>query len=71
MTARRQHTDSEMLAFCMSEDAPTPKVTTFRVDPDVLDRLDAYAARTRRSRNSAVNYLLLVALDHLDERPER
>jgi predicted transcriptional regulator len=56
----------------MSADAPTPKVTTFRVDPDVLDRLDAYAARTRRSRNSAVNYLLLVALDQIDtEGPER
>ena len=43
--------------------ADQPKVTTFRVDADVLARLDAYAARTRRSRNSAVNYLLQVALD--------
>lgn len=68
MTAPRRRTDSNTLAD-MSADAPTPKVTTFRVDPDVLDRLDAYAARTRRSRNSAVNYLLMVALDHLD--PER
>ncbi len=52
-----------------------PKVTTFRVDADVLARLDAYAARTRRSRNSAVNYLLQVALDmeanpNLPERPQ-
>lgn len=71
MTASRQRSDSNTLAS-MSADAPTPKVTTFRVDPDVLDRLDAYAARTRRSRNSAVNYLLLVALDQIDtEGPER
>lgn len=50
-----------------------PKVTTFRVDADVLARLDAYAARTRRSRNSAVNYLLQVALDQEADRnlPER
>lgn len=54
--------DSKMLA-CRMTKADPPKVTTFRVDADVLARLDAYAARTRRSRNSAVNYLLLVALD--------
>lgn len=72
MTSQRERNDSDTLAG-MSADTPTPKVTTFRVDPDVLDRLDAYAARTRRSRNSAVNYLLLVALDHEDSRfdPER
>lgn len=46
--------------------AEQPKVTTFRVDADVLARLDAYATRTRRSRNSAVNYLLQVALDAED-----
>lgn len=50
----------------MNSLAPQPKVTTFRVDPDVLARLDAYAARTRRSRNSAVNYLLHVGLDAED-----
>jgi predicted transcriptional regulator len=54
----------------MPADRPATKVTTFRVDPDVLDRLDAYAARTRRSRNSAVNYLLVVALDHEVARPD-
>lgn len=48
--------------------ADQPKVTTFRVDADVLARLDAYAARTRRSRNSAVNYLLEVGLDAEDAR---
>lgn len=56
--------------------ADQPKVTTFRVDADVLARLDAYAAQTRRSRNSAVNYLLQVGLDaeearNLPERPDR
>jgi predicted transcriptional regulator len=53
--------------------ADQPKVTTFRVDADVLARLDAYAAQTRRSRNSAVNYLLQVGLDAEDARnlPER
>lgn len=66
MTAPRKQNDSEALVFRMPADRPAPKVTTFRVDPDVLDRLDAYAARTRRSRNSAVNYLLVVALDHED-----
>jgi predicted transcriptional regulator len=53
---------------------PTPRVTTFRIDPDVLERLDGYAARTRRSRNSAVNYLLEIALDQENARldsPER
>lgn len=54
--------DSETLAYRMST-ADQPKVTTFRVDADVLALLDAYAARTRRSRNSAVNYLLEVGLD--------
>lgn len=45
--------------------ADQPKITTtFRVDADVLARLDSYAARTRRSRNSAMNYLLHVGLDH-------
>jgi predicted transcriptional regulator len=52
----------------MTTDQPQPKVTTFRVDADVLARLDAYAARTRRSRNSAVNYLLQVGLDHEADR---
>jgi predicted transcriptional regulator len=56
--------------------ADQPKVTTFRIDADVLARLDAYAAQTRRSRNSAVNYLLQVGLDaedarNLPERPDR
>lgn len=56
--------------------ADQPKVTTFRVDADVLARLDTYAAQTRRSRNSAVNYLLQVGLDaedarNLPERPDR
>jgi predicted transcriptional regulator len=56
--------------------ADQPKVTTFRIDTDVLARLDAYAAQTRRSRNSAVNYLLQVGLDiedarNLPERPDR
>jgi hypothetical protein len=59
----------------MSAAEQQPKVTTFRVDTDVLALLDAYAARTRRSRNSAVNYLLQVALDQetgrdLPERPQ-
>jgi hypothetical protein len=54
--------DSKMLA-CHMPSADQPKITTFRVDADVLARLDAYAARTRRSRNSAVNYLLVVGLD--------
>jgi predicted transcriptional regulator len=55
VTSPRTHIDS---------DVPAPRVTTFRVDRDVLCRLDVYAVRTRRSRNSAVNYLLMVALDH-------
>lgn len=65
VTSPRKHIDS---------DAPAPKVTTFRVDPDVLACLDLYATRTRRSRNSAVNYLLMGALDRDDGRfnsPER
>lgn len=65
MTSQRKHIDS---------DTPAPKVTTFRVDSDVLTRLDLYATRTRRSRNSAVNYLLMGALDREDGRfdsPER
>jgi predicted transcriptional regulator len=62
----RKHIDS---------DVPAPRVTTFRVDRDVLNRLDIYAVRTRRSRNSAVNDLLMVALDQEDatrfDAPER
>ncbi len=65
VTSQRKHIDSE---------APAPKVTTLRIDADVLARLDGYATRTRRSRNSAVNYLLMGALDCEDGRfdsPER
>jgi predicted transcriptional regulator len=66
VTSPRKHIDS---------DVPAPRVTTFRVDRDVLNRLDIYAVRTRRSRNSAVNDLLMVALDQEDaarfDAPER
>lgn len=66
VTSPRKHIDSDL---------PAPRVTTFRVDRDVLNRLDVYAVRTRRSRNSAVNYLLMVALDQEDaarlDAPER
>jgi hypothetical protein len=57
----RKHGDSEALACRIA--AVAPKVSTFRVEQDFLDRLDAYAARTRRSRNGAINYLLEIALN--------
>ncbi len=66
MTVSRGHNDSKVLAFHMIDATRAPRVTTFRVDLDILDRLDAYAARTRRSRNGAVNYLLDIALDYED-----
>jgi hypothetical protein len=37
-------------------------VTTFRLDPDVREMLEAFCAENRRSMNSAVNYLLAQAL---------
>lgn len=66
MIAPRKHDDCEVLAPRTA--ATAPKVTTFRVDRDFLARLDAYATRTRRSRNGAVNYLLEIALDFEDAR---
>ncbi|HLU28560.1 MAG TPA: hypothetical protein VKZ65_08995 [Glycomyces sp.] len=39
-----------------------PKVTTFRLDPDVCQMLDTFCQTTRRSKNNAVNYLLADAL---------
>ena len=50
----------------MTATPPAPRVTTFRIDPALLDRIDAYASRTRRSRNGAVNYLLEIALNRED-----
>jgi predicted transcriptional regulator len=43
-----------------------PKPFTLRLDAAVQERLDAYARKTRRTRNAAVNQLLESALDHVD-----
>lgn len=46
----------------MNEPTAETRPTTFRLDSDVREMLDAFCAETRRTRNSAVNYLLLQAL---------
>lgn len=53
----------------MTMTSPNQKITTVRLDPENRVWLDAYARRTKRSLNGAVNYLLQQAreLDELDQ----
>lgn len=46
------------------EEPPLSKIVTFRLDGEVWPRVDAYAARTRRSRNAAMLYLIERGLDY-------
>lgn len=45
-----------------SDETTGPKVTTFRLDPDIREQVDAVATAERRSLNSTVNVLLAEAL---------
>jgi hypothetical protein len=47
-----------------------PKVTTVRLEPEVRAALDTYMKETRRSLNSAVNYLIAQAL-RADRQPTK
>jgi hypothetical protein len=40
---------------------------SLRLDAAIRDRVDAYARKTRRSRNATVNQLLEIALDHVEQ----
>ncbi len=56
----------------MTEPSP-PKAqqTTIRFDPEIRSELDRFAARTRRSLNGAVNYLIFrgLAAENAAEKP--
>lgn len=59
----------------MTMTSPAQKITSVRLDPDNREWLEAYARRTKRSLNGAVNFLIQAARDQerlqLDEHDEQ
>lgn len=51
--------------FIVKKNADECVVTSVRLDKDIIERLDAIAAKSNRSRNQLVNMALRYALDNL------